>query len=145
MRPLSGLLALGVAQPRLNVGHPIQRVPFALFGGQAEPGVGFDPVLGHARARQVQHRQAGLGRGETLERGLPQPVNRTPEIQMRRQGVITTQLELRGGVPLGRCFPDPVQGGAFVGVDAPAGHVAQPQIQLGGRVGKRPFPAVWTD
>ncbi len=47
-----------VAQFRCDAGLHIQRVPLALFGGQAEPGVSLDPVLGYAGTGAMKQRQA---------------------------------------------------------------------------------------
>ena len=98
---------------------PIQRIPFALFGGQQQPGVGFDPIDGESFADEMEHRQAGLGRGEALQRGLAQQVGGPPEIPVRLQGVVAAQLEPGGGVALGGGFPDPAQRGPLVGRQCP--------------------------
>ena len=79
----------------------------------------------------MEQRQAGLGQGETLQRGLAQQSGGPPEIPVWFQGVIATQLKLGSSVALSGGFPDPAQRGPFVGRDAPAGDVMQPQIQLG--------------
>jgi hypothetical protein len=39
VRPVAGLLPLGVAQFRLELGGQVSRVPFARFGGQQQPGI----------------------------------------------------------------------------------------------------------
>ena len=63
---------------RLEVGSPVQRFPLAPFGGQAEPGAGFDPILGHARTDQMEQRQAGRAGAWTWEGGLAQQVGGPP-------------------------------------------------------------------
>ena len=102
-----------------TLGRQLPRVPFALFGGQTEPGVGFDPILGHARAGQVQHRQAALRRGEALQGGLTEQAGGPPKIPVRFQGVVAAQLELGGGVALGGGCPDPAQGGLIRQAECP--------------------------
>ena len=111
MRPLPGLFPFRVAQFRLDLGRQLPRVPFALFGGQQQPGAGLDPILGHARAGQVQQRQAALRRGEALQGGLTEQVGGPPKIPVWFQGVVAAQLELGGGEALGGGCPDPAQGG----------------------------------
>ena len=83
---------------------------------------------------QVEHRQAGLGRGEALKGRLAQQSGRPPEIPVWFQGVIATQLELGSSVALSGGFPDPAQRGPFVGRKALTGNVAQPQVLSSRRV-----------
>ena len=131
---MPGLLQFRVAQFGLETGLQLQRVPFALFSGQTEPGVSLYPVLGYAGAGEVKHRQAALGRCETLQGGLAQQVGGPAIVPVRFQGVVAAQFKSGGGVPLAGGFPDPAQRGLFVGRDAFPGDVAQPQVQLGGVV-----------
>ena len=123
-----------VAQFRLEAGLPIQSIPFALFGGQAEPSVGFHFILGDAGTGQMEHREAGLRRDVALEGGLAQQVGGSSVVPMRLQRVVAAQFKLGGGVPLSSGLSDPAQGGLFVGRNALAGDVAHSQFQLGGSI-----------
>lgn len=112
----------------------IQRLPFALFGGQAQPGVGFDPVLRYALPGPVQDRQAALRRGEALQGGLLEQASGPPVILVRFQGLIAAQLTQGSGAPLSGGVPDPAQRGLLIRRNPCAGDVMQSEFQLGGGI-----------
>ena len=102
---------------------------FALFGGPAEPSVGFHLIHRHICAGQIQQRQADLRRDEALEGGLPEPLARPlPGC------VVVAQLELGGGVVLGGGDPDPAQGGPLVRWNPLASRIAYTKFELGAGV-----------